>query len=292
MITPPHVRVRPDRPHQDALARAARAHVLRCAELLGAAVRWTVPHLAALEQLSLQWPPARAEWEAAEALWWRLALTERRVAVGTALRFRMRAPMDDLIQEGWIGLLRAAMRFDPDRGIAFRTVAKWWARAQITRSIDENENVVRPTSQAIYVASEARKWIEEIERRGETPTVERVRSELGRGASVYDAALAATHPPVSLERPLSGDEGPTLHEVLAADGPNPDADIAAAESVAALRAAVATLPPRQRRIVELTMEGATKAQIGGALGVSPETVRTDRTKAWTHLRAELGGRAG
>ena len=87
---------------------------------------------------------AKTAWAQSEALRWRLAMSGRRIAHGEARK--LAGPFmdeEDLVQEGYIGLLRAAKRFDPDRDIRFSTDARWWVRAQMTAAIDHTGRLVR-----------------------------------------------------------------------------------------------------------------------------------------------------
>ena len=87
---------------------------------------------------------ARGAWKEAEDLAWSLAMSGIRIAHGEARK--LAGPFlsePDLVQEGYIGLLNAARRFEPGREIRFSTYAKWWVRAQMTRAIDHTGRPVR-----------------------------------------------------------------------------------------------------------------------------------------------------
>ena len=87
---------------------------------------------------------ASRHWDEAESLRWQLAMSARRIARGEARKLTCSLMAEeDLVQEGYIGLLRAARRYDPDRGIRFTTYARWWVRAQMTRALETAGRMVR-----------------------------------------------------------------------------------------------------------------------------------------------------
>ena len=123
---------------------------------------------------------AKGAWAEAEALRWKLAMSGRRIAHGEARK--LAGPfMDeqDLVQEGYIGLLRAAKRFDPDRDIRFSTYARWWVRAQMTRAIDHTGRPVRLPGCAVEQTRNLRKAIKRFEAAGIPHTVADLAAEVG-----------------------------------------------------------------------------------------------------------------
>ncbi len=123
---------------------------------------------------------ARAAWAEAEGLRWSLAMSGRRIAHGEARK--LAGPfMDeaDLVQEGFIGLLRAAKRFEPSRGIRFSTYARWWVRAQMTRAIDHTGRPIRLPGCAVEQTRNLRKAMKTFDDAGESYTLADLAAEVG-----------------------------------------------------------------------------------------------------------------
>ncbi|MBP7001195.1 RNA polymerase factor sigma-32 [Amaricoccus sp.] len=236
----------------------------------------------------------------------RLVNAYMRLAVSMAARYRRYgAPMPDLVQEAGVGLMKAAEKFDPDRGVRFSTYAVWWIKASIQDYVMRNWSLVRTgsTSSQKALFFNLRRVRARIEREafahGEVVDGPRLREmiaeEIGvplRDVEMMDARLAGAD--FSLNAQQAGDEGREWVETLEDDAPQAAETVARNADIARARAwlaeAMGALNARERMIIverKLRDEPRTLESLGQQLGLSKERIRQLEAQALLKLRRRL-----
>jgi RNA polymerase sigma-32 factor len=235
----------------------------------------------------------------------RLTSSHMRLVIALASRFRHYGlPVSDLIQEGHVGLLEAAARFEPERDVRFSTYATWWIRASIQDYILRNWSIVRggTSSAQKSLFFNLRRLRARLTRGGEERIASEVHGKIADAIGVsradvalMDARLSA--PDTSLNAPLVDHEAggsAERMEVLVDASPLPDESVGetidAERRVRWLREALAVLNERELRILKerrLEDEQATLESLGVRLGISKERVRQIENRALEKLRQAL-----
>lgn len=227
-----------------------------------------------------------------------------RLVVSTAARFRhCGLPLGDLVQEGNIGLLLAAARFEPEREVRFSTYATWWVRSSIQNYVLHNWSIVRTGSTAMQKALffNLRRLRAQIDAGGEhLPYEVRQRiAELLRvditDVEAMEMRLAANDR--SLNTPVGEDGNSELIDHLADEAADPET-VVREHHDAALRTrwiaeAVSNLSEREQTIItarRLGEKATTLGSLGQRLGISKERVRQIEYQAMRKLRVLLEGR--
>ena len=229
-----------------------------------------------------------------------------RLVVAIARRFgTLRMPLQDLIQEGNLGLIKAIERFDHRKGFRFSTYASWWIRHAIGRAIAEKGRAVRLPVHMLEAYNKVRKARREYEaQQGEPPTDEQLAAITGVSVERLDRMhTALLDNPVSLDQPMGGGSGGsgnsnlTLVDALS----DPDAELPAelldhAHLLTQLREALGGLPAMEADILRKRMgmddqEARTLKEIGDLYSLSRERIRQLQEVALNHLRAEFRRRA-
>ncbi len=234
----------------------------------------------------------------------RIAMAHMRLVVSMAGKFRsFGLPMSDLVQEGYVGLLEAAARFEPERDVRFSTYASWWIRASIQDYILRNWSIVRGGTSSAQKALffNLRRLRARLARGDNQMTALSLHQEIASALGVsladvqaMDARLSSND--ASLQAPaIAGDatSGERL-DMLASDEPLPDelvTDLIDNERRHNwLNSALENLNDREMKIIRarrLAEDGATLEELGADLGISKERVRQIESRALEKLKAAL-----
>ncbi|MBB4954925.1 RNA polymerase sigma-32 factor [Agrobacterium vitis] len=233
-----------------------------------------------------------------------IALSHMRLVIAMASKFRgFGLPLSDLIQEGYIGLLEAAARFEPEREFRFSTYAGWWIRASMQDYILRNWSIVRggTSSAQKSLFFNLRRLRAKLAQGDQQLTDQAIHAEIAAAVGVsiadvqaMDARLSVND--TSLNAPLSsaGDDGAEKLDMLASDEPGPDEQVTdmidTERRLDWLHGAMSNLNPRETHIIRarrLSDNSATLEELGSELGISKERVRQIETRAMEKLKIAL-----
>src|SRR5262245_57914672 len=203
--------------------------------------------------------------------------------------------LEDLINEGNVGRIKAARRFDHRRGFKFISYAVWWVRQAMLQSLAEQSRIVRlPLNRAgaLYrIGKAVRVLTQEL---GRQPRLDELARRVDLPLPEVRDTLSIASPYVSLDGPFEDEEDNALMDCLRDEGSARPDEVTFGDTLEQdLRAALSTLEPREERILRLYfgldgVEPLTLEQIGARLGLTRERIRQIKQKALAKLRGQDG----
>ena len=221
-----------------------------------------------------------------------LITANSRLVISVAKKYMGRGvPFQDLIQEGNIGLIRAAKKFDYRRGHKFSTYATWWIRQAVTRAIADQGRTIRvPVHMGDQINKLLRIQHQLTQRLGRDPSVEELAQALDVPPKKVENMIQVARRPLSLETPTDDEEDSVLGDFIQdREAPAPDDTATYNLLKDHLDEVLESLPPREVRILQLRYglldgQAYTLEEVGRKMGVTRERVRQIEAQALSRLR--------
>jgi len=199
--------------------------------------------------------------------------------------------LSDLINEGNLGLIKAAHRFDETRGFKFISYAVWWIRQSILQALAEQARIVRLPLNKIGSINKINKVITRLEQEFErNPMAEEIAGELEVPIDEVQRAIETTNHHISMDAPIAPDEENNMYDVLCSnDSASPDKDLMKSSLKKEIERALATLTPREASIIQMYYglngkHSHTLDEIGEGFYLTRERVRQIKEDAIRRLK--------
>ncbi|NOZ34771.1 MAG: RNA polymerase sigma factor RpoD/SigA [Chlorobi bacterium] len=197
----------------------------------------------------------------------------------------------DLINEGNIGLIKAAKRFDETKGFKFISYAVWWIRQSILQALAEHSRIVRLPLNKITTANKVnRAFFELLQKFQREPSVKEIADELKIAPKDVQRVIANTDRNLSMDAPINDDESMSLYSIISSDGTDsPEREMIRQSLTTELKRILSTLPFREAEIIKqyygLEMQHPlTLEEIGANFEITRERVRQLKSRTLKILK--------
>jgi len=222
----------------------------------------------------------------------RLTKANLRFVVSVAKQYQNQGlSLPDLINEGNLGLIKAAEKFDETRGFKFISYAVWWIRQSILQAIAEQSRIVRLPLNQVGSVNKINRMLSKFEQENERrPSVDEISEQIDLPEDKVDEAMMASNRHVSVDAPFVDGEDNSLLDILVNDNaPMADRSLVIESLRTEIASLLQTLTDRERKVItafygigqpEMTLE-----EIGNKYGLTRERVRQIKEKAIRRLRS-------